>query len=288
MTLMPELEKPTTDMHLPGDEEMAGALLPTVVEPDEKPITMDFADAMHWWRIDGQSGDADRSPYADWTGILRFVMTDHMQTMDDFFPSAVIDEPDVRDLLVRLVDLGRRQFHALVNNRTALVESLNDEIAVLLNFYNGSEELADADDFDAMVRTTLIYIKTLPENERKERLTSLIKERQDRLSYLHATMEKDKEEGHFRDYTDVKRRLASGQASFTDVMGEMPYFLQEAHTIAKSTETNTRRRHFQAIIARLLDTITGQSHKDQRSLQSMIRPNRGGNASSDYDLEDSF
>ena len=101
-------------------------------------------------------------------------------------------------------------------------------------------------------------------------------------------MEKDKAEGHFQDYTDVKRRIAAGEADYTTVLDELPYFLQEAHAIAKSTETNTRRRHFQAVIARLLDTVTGQSQKDQRGLQSMWRSNRGGN-NGEYDFgEENF
>ena len=290
MVMAPELEQAPS---IPDTQAIAtadGELSPELVQNWEKQISKDFSDAMDMWKVGGSmGGDGEKSPYADWTGILRFVLTNNYQTIDDFFPDAVIEDPDIRELLVRLVDLGRRQFHAFVNNRLAIVEDLRTEISIIFAFLNGEEPdaIEGIEDASAGVRTTLIFLSTVPDTEREKKSKEMIVERQRRLSIIQQHIQRDQGEGHFRDYTEIKRLLSDKIVSVTDVMNDMPEFLQMANTFAKSTQDDTRRRHQQSIIARLLDTTTNQGHGEQRKLQSMIRSRSG--SGDEYNLtEDTF
>ena len=291
MVLSPELEAATTINESTDLVQTDDGLAPELVQQYESQITKDFSDAMDMWKVDGSSGsDEEKTPYADWTGILKFVLTSNYQTIDDFFPDAVIEDPDVRELLVRLVDLGRRQFHAYVNNRLAIVEDLRAEISIILSFMKGQDPdtIDGIEDATATVRTTLIFLSTINVELRMEKSQSMVIERQRRLGIIQRQIQRDQAEGHFNDYTEIKRILGDKIVNVTDVMNDMPEFLQMANTYAKSTQDGTRRPHFQAIIARLLDNNNGGSnHGDQRKLQSMIR-SRGGNGQ-EYDLsEDNF
>ena len=291
MALAPELERAPTIDESSDLVTTSGSLAPELVQHYEAQVTNDFSDAMNIWKVDGSAGnDADKTPYADWTGILKFVLTSNYQTIDDFFPDAVIQDSDVRELLVRLVDLGRRQFHAFVNNRLAIVEDLRAEIGIILSFMKGQDPdtIEGIEDATATVRTTLIFLSTINLADRKKKSEEMVIERQRRLSIIQKQIQRDQTEGHFNDYTEIKRILADKIVNVTDVMNDMPEFLQMANTYAKSTQDGTRRPHFQAIIARLLDNNNGgNNHGDQRKLQSMIR-SRGGSGQ-EYDLsEDNF
>ena len=292
MVLSPELEAATTIDESTDLVKTEGDLSPELVKQYTQDITKDFSDAMAMWKVDGSSGsDEEKTPYADWTGILKFVLTSNYQTIDDFFPDAVIDDPDVRELLVRLVDLGRRQFHAFVNNRLAIVEDLRAEISIILAFLQGQQDpdkIEGIEDVSAAVRTTLIFLSTIKKDTRHAKSQAMVIERQRRLSIIQRQIQRDQAEGHFNDYTEIKQLLADKVVNVTDVMNEMPEFLQMANTYAKSTQDGTRRPHYQAIIARLLDNNNnGGNHGDQRKLQSMMR-SRGGSGQ-EYDLsEDNF
>ena len=140
-------------------------------------------------------------------------------------------------LLTRLTELGLRQLNAPVNNRRATVEAIEGEIGTLAALHNDPERLPDEAAVDALDRMVMLRVITLPVRRRRAYIEDLIADRRTRLSEIEAGIRQDRAEGHFQDYTDVRRRLAAGEVDFTDVVDELPYSLQEADALAQSHES---------------------------------------------------
>ena len=105
-----------------------------------------------------------------------------------------LNDEEIR-LLHKLIEMGDLQLNALCNNRLAYIAELNREVRFL-----------NPDEID-----------------KKAEIANKIRE-------LRIAINRDKEQGNYRDYGILKRRIAQG-ATASEVYSMMPYFYAEAYNL---------------------------------------------------------
>lgn len=223
-----------------------------------------------------------RGDYTDWVQLVREILRPRFDTLEDFLPDSILVDAEERELVVMYIELAKIQMNAPVNNRRAELSRLNSEVHVLTQYVDdgGVPEIADEDDeteISVDLRETLDYLEITrhidDDEEHIERLTELRDALVDQARVLRGQMEADRKRGQFRDYGALKaiftgqRDPSQGIQNVGEVTLQLPPMLHSAFTLCKSTETNTRRRHAQAVLARLLDSGDSDNMMLQRALQ---------------------
>ena len=245
-------------------------------------------------RGDGsEEGGGGAGDYTDWVGLVREVLRPRLDTVEDFLPDAIFKNKDERDLVVLYIELGKQQLNAPVNNRRAElarinrdIRTLNDIIAkkALPDLAELSEEGTLTDDFlellhfvsvlradDDLQDAIFQFDDEVEEDEPESKsngdteedpawlkeVHTLRDDLRDMARRIYWSMQRDKEMGQFQDYGELKEMFAdisNGRKSVGGLVLKLPYFLSKAFTLCRATESNTRRAHAQATMARQLDT----------------------------------
>ena len=238
------------------------------VEHTDENIFSDFAADGDW----GDEIDGGRGDYADWVGVIREVLRPRLDTIEDIIPDAVIVDDEMRELIVLLLEMAKVQLNAPCNNRLLQLEQLQHR-ADMLRHYIETGDLSADDYSDSALTASIQYLSTLPDEQRVEQAEDMLQRLGTEVSHIYETIERDRGDGVFQDHTWVKKQFevrgSAGVESVGAISNAMPTFFRMAQTLCKSTESDTRRSHAQAIMARLIDTRGGfDTMMQQRQLQS--------------------
>ena len=157
------------------------------------------------WMSGGDSASGEPGEYTDWVGLVREILRPRLDTLEDFLPDAVLKDSDLGKLVLQWIELGKTQLHAPCNNRRALLSKLNNEIRMIDTYIEAGAIPPDHDEqvsYD--FRETIDYLEITGADSEE-----VLRERQELLReqarVLHEGMQRDKEEGHFEDYTELAR-----------------------------------------------------------------------------------
>ena len=252
-----------------------------------------FADVDSWMVQPGE-GMHGQTPgdYTDWVGLVREILRARLDTLEDFLPDAIIQNEDLRKMVVMYVEMGKQQLHAPVNNRREEMERIKNDIAILNHFieHKGLPELDEDMHFSLEMQEILDYLSISlsvaqtgnedgEETEIDDALMQMVVDDRNAMKNhadrIYTSMQRDKGLGQFQDYGELKAKMRSAATSQQPNVGEitmmLPYFLSLAFTVCRATETNTRRAHAQATVSRQLDM---RGHPDALKLMQAQNPGR--------------
>lgn len=157
-----------------------------------------------------------------------------MKTNNAYFPDVTTENPKIIRFISRLVKQGHIQFNAPCNNRYAELERLSADMAVLHKFCNG--EFIEIDKLHTELKSAVIGLQIQqPKDVALSKANEMLAKKERESPNILDEIEKAKKEGHFKDYTDVKGRIADG-ATYAEVMPDLPSFYQEADHKAKEVK----------------------------------------------------
>ena len=224
------------------------------------------------WGVQGNEGfDGNGGDYVDWVGLMREILRPRFDTIEDFLPDAIIKDTTHRSLMVKWIELGKKQLHAPVNNRREALDRIKKDISILNHVIDTSEipsAMPDGTSLSLEMQETCDYLTismagddTVEDGALPEKLLNDLKKKRTDLRLfaerLYRGMQRDKELGQFRDYLDLKLMMEDmvkdPNPNVAGATLRLPSMLSKAFTEARATETNTRRAHAQAVASRQLD-----------------------------------
>lgn len=219
------------------------------------------------WAPEG-SGSMDPGEYADWVRMVLFLSGPKLDTLEDFLPESVITDERLLSVVTSYIELGKWQYNARCNNRLATLDRMQREIELIDQRLEGELQEPDANEADEIwARYRYLGRAEIPAPELHELRVHLAAS----VDQEWSKIDDDIAAGVFADHGELRKALAT--PSGTDgrigkIAGLMPYFLAKAFTICRATETNTRRKHTEASLARDI------YYDDPRALQAAIAMKR--------------
>lgn len=232
---------------------------------DDLPVTFDAGD-LSAFQVNAGEGDPKRGfgSYTDWVALIREVLTPRITTLEDFLPDAVVTDRDEHAYLEECVLLAKFQMHAPVNNRRATLHRLATESVLLDEALDGGK-LPDYKTLEKDVSVEFAemcyFLRT--RNRNKDVLTSEVRAEIEQLRRdvdksirdLYESMVEDRRNDEYIDHGRLQAELNKKQPNISVIADLLPEFAGEAFTHTRSTESNTRRRQIQAVVARQLDYV---------------------------------
>ena len=232
-----------------------------------------------------QEGGLEPGDYDSYMGLIDRATLQRMNSPDDFFAEAKFPSDEYGDVVLGYYEIGMEQLFARCNNRESEVAYIHDALKYLERCEEENKVLED-EKVGVLVRAELQMNFRRGETEWKGALADMQADYELRLDYILRQIKIDKAAGVYEDYTKVRRRWQEAMERKESVMGaavgvlvqDMPYFFQEAVWMARRTESGSRRRHIQSLIARVTEDITDLF--DFRSAQRSLGGGRRGRGSS--------
>ena len=227
-------------------------------------------------------------------GLIDRATLQRLNSPDDFFAEANFPTEEYGDVVLGYYELGLEQLFARCNNRETQVQYLRDVLAYLDKCRKAGKA----------IETTDVNVVTVAEIEMvfrrkkwRKRLKNIAKTNNDTLDALLQGIAYDKQLGVYKDYSALRRKWQMAMQRKENVMGaavgdivqDMPVFLRIAISMARRTESNTRRVHIQSLLARVTEKVSDvfQFRGAQNSMGASTARGRrrflGGGKDSDID-----
>ena len=206
-------------------------------------------------------GGMEPGDYDAYVGLMDRATLQRLNSPDDFFSEAKFPTEEYGDVVLGYYELGLEQLYARCNNREAEVEYLRSALKYLDDCKDAGRPIDSKGVSVVMIAELEILYRR---GKWKKGLKKTAKGHNKTLDTLLQGIAYDKKLGVYRDYTDVRRKWQAAMqkkesvmgAAVGDILQDMPYFFQEAVAMSRRTESNTRRPHIQALMARVTETVS--------------------------------
>ena len=263
-------------------------ITPIPTEANQEAQQYDLGAALASYSL--QEGGIEPGDYDSYVGLIDRATLQRLNSPDDFFAEAKFPSDEYGDVVLGYYELGMEQLFAPCNNREAEVTYLNDALKYLEDCEKENKVLED-EKVGVLVRAELQMNYRRGETEWKGALADMQADHELRLDRIIREIKIDKAADVYEDYTAVRRRWQDAVVKKESVMGaavgaivqDMPYFFQEAVWLARRTESGSRRRHIQNLLARVTEDVSDlfSFRNAQRSLGGGRR-GRGSSGPAQY------
>ena len=237
-----------------------------------------------------QEGGIEPGDYDSYVGLIDRATLQRMNSPDDFFAEAKFPSDEYGDVVLGYYEIGMEQLFARCNNRESEIQYMTDAMRYLDKCESEGEVVEDSK-VNVLVRAELQMNHRRGEAEWEGAIIDMQAEIELRMDRMLAQIRADKAAGVYVDYTDVRGRWQKAMEAKESVMGaavgalvqDMPYFFQQAVWMARRTESGSRRKHIQNLLARVTEDVSDifAFRGAQRSLGGKLG-RRGGSGPTQY------
>lgn len=205
-------------------------------------------------------GSLEPGDYDAYVGLLDRATLQRLNSPDDFFAEAKFPTEEYGDVVLGYYELGMEQMYARCNNRESELRYLRE----ILKYIDECEKQGAPYESPTVDILMVAELELLHRRGKwKKGLKRLRKRYNKQLRELMEGIAIDKELGVYRDYSSVRKKWQVAMKNKESVMGaavgdivqDMPEFFKIAVSMARRTESDTRRRHVQALLARVLENV---------------------------------
>ena len=221
----------------------------------------DYADADNLNSFKILEGGLEPGDYDSYVGLIDRATLQRLNSPDDFFAEANFPTEEYGDVVLGYYEMGMEQLYARCNNRESELAYLR-QILKYIDECKKRGQPYESSDVDMLMVAELELLHR--RGKWKKGLKKLRTEYNERMENLLHGIGMDKEMGVYRDYSKVRRKWQEAMKNKESVMGpavgdivqQMPEFFQGALSMARRTETGTRRIHIQSLMARVTEKVS--------------------------------
>ena len=206
-------------------------------------------------------GGMEPGDYDAYVGLIDRATLQRMNSPDDFFAKAKFPTEEYGDVVLGYYELGLEQLFARCNNRETEVQYLRNVLAYLDKCRKAGKAMESNDVNVVMVAEVEMVFR---KRKWKKNLKKIEKVHHETLDTLIQGIAYDKQQGVYKDYSGLRRKWQLAMQNKENVMGaavgdivqDMPVFLRIAVSMARRTESDTRRIHIQSLLARATERVS--------------------------------
>ena len=206
-------------------------------------------------------GGMEPGDYDAYVGLIDRATLQRLNSPDDFFAEAKFPSEEYGDVVLGYYELGLEQLFARCNNRETDVQYLRNVLDYLDKCREAGRAI-ESDDVNVVMVAELEMV--FRRKKWKKRLKKIEKAHHDTLNALLQGIAYDKQLGVYKDYSALRRKWQLAMEKKESVMGaavgdivqDLPVFLRIAISMARRTESDTRRIHIQSLLARVTEKVS--------------------------------
>lgn len=209
-------------------------------------------------------GGLEPGDYSEYVGLIDRATLQRLNSPDDFFAEANFPSEEYGDVVLGYYELGMEQMYARCNNREAELAYLRKALAYIDGCKEKGGPYESAEVSMLMIAQLELLQRRGKWDDEEEGINAVAEQYNNRLDTLVTGIEYDQKLGVYRDYTKVRRKWQEAMGKKESVMGaavgdivqDMPEFFKIAISMARRTESGTRRIHIQSLLARVTEKVS--------------------------------